>query len=128
MNGAAQWEKFAPHIGNIPGQKGAVAYGIGFHLDDGKGIEYMCAVEVSGTKKLPEQFTLKQIPERQYAVFVHNYHVSTIRHTLDAIAKWLPHSDFEKPDGMDFFFERYGEKFDPKTGFGDIEIWVPVKV
>lgn len=127
IDGAAQWEQFAPHIGNIPGQKGMVAYGIGFHLDDGKGIEYMCAVEVIGTEKLPNQLTQRQIPARHYAVFAHDGHVSTIRQTLDAISKWLPQSDFEKPDGMDFFFERYGEKFDPKTGTGDIEIWVPVK-
>ena len=25
------------------------------------------------------------------------------------------------------FIEHYGEKFDPETGFGDIEVWFPVK-
>jgi AraC family transcriptional regulator len=25
------------------------------------------------------------------------------------------------------FFERYDERFDPRTGMGDVEIWVPIK-
>lgn len=127
MNGPAQWEKFAPHLGNIPGQKGDVAYGVCFILSEGKGIEYMQAVEVSSDNDLPDGFTQKELPERNYAVFVHDDHVSTLRRTLDAISKWLPDSGYQKPEGLDFFFERYGEEFNPQTGKGDIEIWIPVK-
>jgi predicted transcriptional regulator YdeE len=25
------------------------------------------------------------------------------------------------------FLERYGEAFDPRTGMGDVEVWVPVE-
>ena len=30
--------------------------------------------------------------------------------------------------GAPDFFERYGEKFDPRTGMGDIEVWIPIKL
>jgi len=29
----------------------------------------------------------------------------------------------DQPD----FFERYGKEFDPKTGTGKVELWVPLK-
>jgi predicted transcriptional regulator YdeE len=29
--------------------------------------------------------------------------------------------------GAPDFFERYGEKFDPRTGMGDIEVWIPIQ-
>jgi AraC family transcriptional regulator len=44
--------------------------------------------------------------------------------------KWLPRSGHEVAhvvvDAPDFF-ERYGEDFDPKTGMGGIEVWIPIK-
>jgi AraC family transcriptional regulator len=45
------------------------------------------------------------------------------------IFQWLPTSGHEraKAQGPPDFFERYGEGFDPQTGYGDIEVWVPVK-
>ncbi len=127
LNGFAQWEKFIPYLGNIAGQIGNVAYGLCLHHENGKGIEYMCGVEIFGKKDLPEEFVLKEIPGRSFAVFTHEDHVFTLRQTLDSIAKWLPNSSYEKPEGLDFFFERYGENFDSQTGKGDIEIWIPIK-
>ena len=51
--------------------------------------------------------------------------------TIEAIgSKWYPESDEEPaarageaPD----FFERYTEEFDPRTGMGGMEIWIPIK-
>jgi hypothetical protein len=39
--------------------------------------------------------------------------------------KWLPESGHELVDAPDF--ERYGEEFDPLTGTGGLELWVPIK-
>lgn len=131
MNPSAQWQQLGPHLGNISGQKENVAYGICFDLDNGKGIEYLCGVEVSDNTEvsaLPNNFVLKQLPSFTYAVFEHEGHVSSIRKTCDAIWKeWIPESGYKKPEEADFFFERYGEDFDPQKGKGDIEIWIPVK-
>lgn len=124
----AQWETFGTFIGKIPGQKNNVAYGVCFDIDNSKDIEYVTGVEVSKVKNLPEGFITKQLPSFDYAVFTHEGHVSGIPKTCDAIwKKWIPNSGYKKPENADFFFERYGENFDPQKGSGDIEIWVPVE-
>lgn len=133
MNVPAQWDEFGAYFGKIPGQKGNVAYGLCFEPDGDSdhGFEYMCGVEVTEgiqKKDLPEGFEIKQLPSFSYAVFDHEGHVSGIRETCDAIwEEWIPVSGYKKPEKADFFFERYGENFDPQKGKGDIEIWVPVK-
>lgn len=132
MNIPAQWEEFGAYLGKIPGQKGNVAYGFCFELDSDHGFEYLCCVEISGDIKLsnlPEGFETQQLPSFTYAVFEHEGHVSAIRQTCDAIfQQWIPVSGYKKPEDADFFFERYGEKFDPQKGKGDIEIWIPIEI
>ncbi len=129
VNAPVQWEEFGSFIGKIPGQIDNIAYGLCFDMNNGQGIEYVTGVEVSDAKKLPENFITKKLPSFDYAIFQHKGHVSGIPQTCDVIWKeWIPKTKFEKPEESDFFFfERYGEEFDPETGTGDIEIWVPVK-
>lgn len=128
MDLAGQWNQFMPYIDRISRQKSDVAYGLCFDLEDGKGIEYVCGIEVSGIEVLPDQLVYKQLPASRYAVFPHYGHVSSIRQTIDSIRKkWLPESSYWVPDDADYFFERYGEQFDAQTGTGDIEIWIPVE-
>jgi AraC family transcriptional regulator len=122
-----QWQRLAS-FGAIPGQVGRVYYGLCFNLSNG--VDYLCGVEVSSATGLPAGFTTVKIPAQRYAVFPHREHVSKLRGTLDAISKWLPTSGLEAARGLGDapdFFERYGEGFDPRTGTGDIEIWIPVK-
>jgi AraC family transcriptional regulator len=67
-----------------------------------------------------------RIPAQKYAVFTHAEHVSTIRRTVTTIwNKWLPESGLEVADAPSF--ERYGQTFDPRTGMGGFEVWVPIK-
>jgi AraC family transcriptional regulator len=122
----ALWQRFAPHIGSVPGQTGNVAYGV-CHNGDGAGnFDYVCGVEVADFARLPAEFARVRIAAQRYAVFSHRGHVSTIRRTWTTIlSTWLPESGFEAADAPDF--ERYDERFDPATGMGVIEIWVPVK-
>ena len=131
MNPSGQWQELGRYLGRIPGQKGNIAYGICFDMEDGTGIKYLCGVEVSGDvtdSELPDRFELRQLPAFTYAVFKHNGHVTEIPQTCDVIWKeWIPISGCSKPDGANFFFERYGDGFDPQKGIGDIEIWVPVE-
>lgn len=128
MDAPAQWQEFGAFEGKISGQKGNMAYGLCFDIDNGKGIEYVCGVEVADDKNLPENFVLKKLPSFTYAVFEHKGHVSGIHQTCDTILQeWIPDSGYAKPGDADFFFERYGEKFDPEKGIGDIEIWIPIK-
>jgi AraC family transcriptional regulator len=122
----AQWQRFQPHIGTIPGQIGKVAYGVRCNIDEDGDFDYVCGVAVSGFSKLTSEWSRVRIPAQKYAVFSHAEHVSTIRSTWTTIwNKWLPASGHELVDAPDF--ERYGEEFDSRTGCGGLEIWIPMK-
>jgi AraC family transcriptional regulator len=122
----AQWQRFVPHLGHIPGQVGWTTYGVACHSDDAGNMEYICGVEVSDFSKLPPELSRLRIPEQRYAVFIHRDHVSTIRRTWYTIwNKWLPESGYKAAEGPEF--ERYGKEFDPRSGSGGFEIWVPIK-
>jgi AraC family transcriptional regulator len=122
----SQWQRFAPHIGNIPGQVGWTGYGVRHNSDEDGNFDYICGVEVASFSDIPAELSRVRIPKQRYAVFTHHDHVSTIRRTINTIwSKWLPESGHEVADAPDF--ERYGEDFDPKRGTGTIEIWIPLR-
>lgn len=118
------WNRFGPFIGNIEGQIGHTTYGVIYNSEDAGKFDYLCGVAVSSFPSHPAEFTCLRIPAQTYAVFEHRDHISAIRGTFKAIwehgltglhavdAPWL---------------EVYGESFDPRTGLGGVEIWVPVK-
>jgi AraC family transcriptional regulator len=122
----AQWQRFAPHIGHVPGQVGHTTYGVVCNGDDEGNVDYICGVEVADFGELPDTFARLRIAPAQYAVFVHRDHISTIHSTFCAIwERWLPQSGYRAADAP--FFERYDERFNPHTGQGVVEIWMPVE-
>jgi AraC family transcriptional regulator len=124
------WQRFAPHIGNISGQVGRVAYGLCFNADSPEGMDYMVAVEVSNPAGLPAEFAVASIPAQKYAVFTNHGHVSNLYETLSAIDKWLPGAGLQvlrENAELPCFFERYSEEFNPQTGMGGMEVWLPIK-
>jgi len=125
----AQWQIFVPRIGKIPGQVGRTAYGVCWQPADGADIEYLTGVEVSGFAGVPGDFTVASLPAMHYAVFHHRAHVSKLYETCDAISRWLPDSGYQHADDPETpaFFERYTEEFDPHTGMGGMEVWLPLK-
>jgi AraC family transcriptional regulator len=128
-NGAGipnQWQRFHQSVANIPDRVGNVAYGVCCNGDDAGNFDYIAGVEVSGFSDLPREFFRVRIPEQRYAVFTHRDHISTIRRTINTIWNhWLPASGLKAADAPNF--EHYDENFDPLTGNGGLEIWVPVK-
>ncbi|MEH2591852.1 AraC family transcriptional regulator [Bradyrhizobium sp. AZCC 1721] len=120
-----QWEQFHQKVDDIPNRVGKVAYGVCCNGDD-SGFDYIAGVEVADFSDLPREFARVRIPEQKYAVFTHSEHISTIRRTVNTIWNhWLPASGMKAADAPSF--ERYDENFDPATGNGGLEIWVPVK-
>ena len=121
-----QWQRFVPYIGNIPGQVGDVAYGVCCNSDGTGNFEYVTAVEVSSFDEVPPELRRVRIPAQRYAVFTHRDHISAIRGTWHTIwNQWLPASGHEVADAPDF--ERYDAEFDPQSGTGKVEIWLPLK-
>ena len=122
----AQWQRFVPHLGSIPGQVGKKAYGVKCNFDEEGNFDYICGVEVADFSRVPAEWSRIRIPEQDYAVFRHRDHISTIRGTWATIwNKWLPESGREVADAPQF--ELYGEDFNSETGRGLVEIWVPLK-
>jgi AraC family transcriptional regulator len=121
----AQWQKFVPHLGSIAGQVGRKAYGVMCNYDDDGNFDYTCGVEVSDFSRVSTDWSRIIIPAREYAVFTHRDHISTIRSTWATIwNKWLPESARKVSDAPNF--ELYGEDFDSVTGRGLVEIWLPL--
>jgi AraC family transcriptional regulator len=122
----AQWQCFVPYLGNISGQVGKATFGVSFNGDDEGNFDYIAGVEVTDFSDLPAAFSRVRIGPQKYAVFSHCEHISIIRGTVKTIwSKWLPESGHEIADAPNF--ERFGEEFDPKTGMGGFEIWIPIK-
>ncbi len=119
------WQQFHQKVDFIPARIGKVAYGVCCNGDD-SGFDYIAGVEVADFSDLPREFARVRIPEQKYAVFTHSEHISAIRRTIITIWNhWLPISGMKAADAPSF--ERYDEQFDPGTGNGGLEIWVPVR-
>lgn len=122
----SQWNRFLPYIGHIDRQVGNVAYGVIYNSDDSGSYDYLCGVEVSEFPHQPAELTRLRIPPQKYAIFEHRDHVAAVADTWKAIwERGLPEAGLKAAPGP--AFERYGENFDPRTGLGGLEIWVPVK-
>jgi AraC family transcriptional regulator len=122
----AQWQRFGPNLGQIKGQIGQAAYGVVYNFDGDSNFDYMCGVEITDSSALPRGFKFLQIPSQKYAIFRHSGHVAGIRATIAAIwSKWFPDSGFQADEGPTL--ERYGPEFNPVTGLGGFEIWIPIQ-
>ena len=120
------WEKFVPEIGKIPGQKSEVTYGICCNPDGKGGFEYIAGVEIEKLDDLPENYRWVEVQPQHYAVFEHQGPLQFLPQTFHYIWKtWLPQSGREAADAPEF--ERYSADFNPDTGDGVLEIWLPLK-
>jgi len=126
------WQEFRQRRTALTGVVGLTAYGVVIHGAPGAGgVEYLAAVEVASLASLPDGFEGIGIPAHHYAIFPHRGDVSSLKHTMMAIwNRWLPtsgrvlaHPDADSPDMIEY----YGEDFDPETGSGSIEVWLPVR-
>jgi len=122
---ANQWQRFAPWIGHVPAQKGGTTYGVVWNGDDERTTDYLAALEVSDFADLPAELSRLRVPARRYIVWDYPGHISDIRSVWRTIwGESVPKSGVRLADAP--FFERYPEQFDPATGAGGFEVWLPV--
>ena len=127
---AAQGEEFGPLLPQVANPKGFAAFGLCFDMTGkNKNFDYLTGVEVTTLEGVKTPFAGITLAPKTYAVFPHSGHVSQLNETVAAAWKWLPTSGhkLDCDDTAPTFIEHYGEKFNPDTGFGDIEVWFPVK-
>lgn len=124
----AQWTEFQAYQGTL-GERPGIWYGLCDRFDETSGtFRYTCGVAVDSVRDVPDALDIIELQAHPYLVFAHAGHISELRHTMNAIwGTYLPTSKLEA-DGDKPIFELYDEKFDPHTGRGGLEIWIPLKV
>lgn len=119
----AQWAEFNEGLAPI-NRTGSHSFG-GICQANETGFEYMCAYEVSSYDGLPASVGRMKVPDQQYAVFTHQGHISSIKDTWQKAMSWIPNAQWM--DGETPSFELYDERYDPSTGTGIVELWIPIK-
>lgn len=124
-----QWKMFAPYIEKIEGQVGKCAYGVVKMVAAAK-FDYLSGVEVSRAAGLPVPLIGLRVAAHKYLIFSYRDHVSKMKDTIGAIwNEWLPASTYKVASGTDVpaMVEFYGADFDPRTGMGTMELWIPIQ-
>lgn len=122
----ALWQRFNAYCDSVPHAVNGAAYGICHTYDDSGNFDYIAGVEVSEFTDLPPELSRLRVPAQRYAVFSHDGHISDIRSVCHTIwNNWLPESGLKAADTP--MQERYHARFDPVSGHGGFEIWLPVQ-
>lgn len=127
---AALWDRFNPRRNEILHTKPTYDLGVcgaripGFKLSDEEFIYIACA-PVTEVENIPDGMVSYTVPACRYAVFTHKGHISKITHTVNYIwGTWLPKSSYKQAMSPDF--ELYDARFDPESGTGEVDIYLPV--
>lgn len=116
------WQSFNAKEDDVVGAVDGAAYGVCCDADETGRFRYLAGVEAPEKTKGMDDVDL---PAGRYAVFTHTGHVSDLPKTTYTIwNKSLPDLGLEPTKAPDF--ERYDRRFDPQTGRGIVEIWIPV--
>jgi AraC family transcriptional regulator len=123
------WHAFGAYQERIPTVVPGAAYGLCLGPADAAddcGFDYAPAVQVRSLDDLPEGLSGIRVEGREWAVYLHREHVSTVGSTCAAAGEWLAQSGRSPATGAMQMIERYGSEFDPRTGMGGCEVWIPV--
>jgi AraC family transcriptional regulator len=119
------WHDFNDRAAEMRTTENAAAYGVCVSADAEGRFHYVAGLEAAPDATVPGGMERIAIPAGPYAVFTHNAHISEIGNTVYTIwNKSLPDLGLSHRQAPDF--ERYDRRFDPKTGRGPVEIWIPV--
>lgn len=118
----ALWAAFNAREDAVRNAVQGAAYGVCCDATEAGQFRYVAGIEANG---LTDGMDHVDIPAGRYAVFTHSGHISDLPKTVYTI--WnqslpdLELSPEQRPD-----FELYDDRFDPETGRGTVEIWIPI--
>lgn len=124
------WERFArgPML-TVPHRRGHHTLGVCIDADpatlEAEGFSYVAGVEVERIDDVPPGLVAITIAANTYAVLTHTGHISRLPDTVKQVwGRWLPSSPYVHVPAPDF--EWYDERWDPATGEGEIDLYVPI--
>ena len=119
-----QWATFAQQIPQLSKEPKPETFGIIYNTS-AEHFDYLTGIEMFAGQNLPNSMITLRLGPQTYAVFQHTDHVETLGKTCGEIwSAKLPASGYLPVQAP--WFERYGDSFDPKTGFGGLEVWIPI--
>jgi AraC family transcriptional regulator len=123
------WQRFIPYLDKIPGRTNRETVGVCVTERGSDNFQYIAGVDIAAGSALVHSLVQFEIPATHYAVFPHHGHVSQLQNAVGRIfCEWFPQSGYVPGlAGKPGLIERYTEAFNPQTGTGGIEIWIPVK-
>ena len=123
----AQWAWFGPRLLEINERLGDDTFGLCADSTD-DAMTYLCGVRVAAAQETPDLVCI-DVPALRYAAFAHAGPVANLSQTIvEALGEALPAAGLSvhRAPGVPDLVEHYGSDFNPQTGLGTIEIWVPV--
>lgn len=101
-------------------------YGVCSATDSEGRFDYLAGYEVDHFGQAPQGYRRLRLARQRYLVVRHEGHIGSIPKTWRALlSEWLPAGGFTPIDAPEF--ERYDAAFDPDTGYGGVDICVPVE-
>lgn len=120
-----QWEAFVPRASEIKNAGPVPFFGVSWNTQANCDFDYLTGLEIYGSEELPSDMIAMTLPAGRYAVFSHTGHVSALPKTIDCIwTKWVP--DCGLAIAKSPCFELYTSEFNPMTGMGGMEVWIPI--
>ena len=120
-----QWQQFMTHYESIENKVEPISVSVTTDMDSDGNFSYLTGVGVSSAGAPPKGLVAPSVPAQTYAAFTHSGHVSEIGKTYAAVwDQWVPQSGKVVSDGP--WLEKHLPTFNPRTGLGGIEIWIPV--
>lgn len=122
------WAQFGALIPSIPKTGPGVTYGVVSAPPPGEeGFEYAPSVAISSTDELPDGLKAIRIAQQSFAVFRHPGHVADMPAVCGAIfGEWCANTQHRPAEIPVQMLEFYPEAFNPMTGEGGFEIWLPL--
>jgi AraC family transcriptional regulator len=120
------WQAFNSREDEVPNAKGQASYGVCTVAESSGRFRYIAGCASDVETGLPHGMERIVLPAGRYAVFTHKGHIAELPKTVFTIwNKSLSENALTVREAPNF--ELYDKRFDPKTGRGVVEVWIPIE-